>query len=215
MPTGSPWSPSKRDLALAWKLRKRGKRNGGTIPEICKALGISKSTYNKNRKTFEKFFRAKEREPTGKPRGRPEGTTKLDISEIDLNLLTKLALTGYTYEEIAETLGVTADTLRKYRREFPEVREALDFAVRKDTAEIMAKLTERAKGYSHAAIHFSNFQGDVSATPYTKHYPPDTEAARLILANRIRFVRDVEPQATNNKGRILDALDKLMQEDVE
>ncbi len=39
-------------------------------------------------------------------------------------------------------------------------------------------------GYSHPAVHVSNYQGDITLTPITKHYPPDTVAAIFWLKNR-------------------------------
>jgi hypothetical protein len=39
-------------------------------------------------------------------------------------------------------------------------------------------------GYSHPEVHVSNYQGEITLTPLTKHYPPDTQAASLWLRNR-------------------------------
>jgi len=33
-------------------------------------------------------------------------------------------------------------------------------------------------------VHISNYQGDVTVTEVTKHYPPDTAAAFIWLKNR-------------------------------
>lgn len=43
---------------------------------------------------------------------------------------------------------------------------------------------ERATYYSHPDTHISNFQGDITVTPLTKHYPPDTTACIFWLKNR-------------------------------
>lgn len=51
-------------------------------------------------------------------------------------------------------------------------------------ATIADSLYHRAKGYSHPEVHVSNYQGAVTLTPLTKHYPPDTAAASLWLRNR-------------------------------
>ncbi len=45
-------------------------------------------------------------------------------------------------------------------------------------------LYNRAVGYSHPDVHVSNFQGQVTLTPITKHYPPDVAAAFIWLKNR-------------------------------
>jgi hypothetical protein len=213
MPIGIPWSPTDKDLEKAYSLKRKGKRNGGGISDICSALSISKTTYHKHRCTFEKFFRAKERVSRGGPVGRPKGSTKLKLDDIDLDLLEKLILTGYSLEDVAAVLRIHPETLRNYRKQFPEVADVVDNALRRDTAEIMASLSARAKGYDHDATYFASYLGHIATEDYIKHYPPDVEAARLILANRVGFVRDVDPRASNNKGRIIEALDAMMRED--
>jgi hypothetical protein len=39
-------------------------------------------------------------------------------------------------------------------------------------------------GYQHDDLHFSSYEGEVTATPYVKHYAPDTTAAIFWLKNR-------------------------------
>ena len=207
------WSPSKRDFAKAWTIHKKGKSNGGTQLDIQKTLNISKSLYYTHRKAFTKYFRTMSRKPTGKPRGQPEGNRKLSLEDIDLELLTKLVAVGYTLNDIAGVLGINDDTLRRYRREFPEVKDAIDNTMAKQNSDIVGAMLARAKGYEHDATHFSAYEGNVTETDYKKHYPPDIEAGRLLLANRIGFIRDAQPKGTNNKGRILEALDNMMSED--
>lgn len=51
-------------------------------------------------------------------------------------------------------------------------------------AEIASSLYHKAKGYSHPDVHISNYQGDITITEITKHYPPDTTAAKYWLTNR-------------------------------
>ena len=46
------------------------------------------------------------------------------------------------------------------------------------------RLYKRALGYEHPEVHVSNYQGEITLTPLTKHYPPDTQAASLWLRNR-------------------------------
>jgi hypothetical protein len=207
------FEPTDRVLARAWKIKQKGKANGGTQRDICRVLGISKTTYQVHRLTFDRYFRRMANAALAGKKGNPKGNTKLKLEDIDLELLRRLILTGFSLERCARVLGIHRDTLRKYRRIFPEVREVVDNALDQDTAEVMQALGQRARGYRHSAVHFSSYEGLVTATPYTKQYAPDTEAARLILANRIGFVRDVDSQQSNNKGRILEALDSIMQDE--
>lgn len=205
---GQTWKPKKRDFERAWKLYQKGRSNGGSQKEIAAALKISLTTYRRNLKAFRDYFRDMGRGS----RGRPKGDRKVDPRDIDLDMIRKFLLTGYSYRDIAKWLGIHEDTFREYRKEYEPLRHICDTAVMEDTAEIFVSLGQRARGFEHDAVHFSSYQGDVTETEYTKKYPPDTEAARLILTNRIGFKRDVDPQGENNRGAILEALDALMDE---
>jgi hypothetical protein len=66
----------------------------------------------------------------------------------------------------------------------PTFLESITRGKEKADAEIAESLFHRAKGYRHPEVHVSNFQGNITLTPLTKHYPPDTQAASLWLRNR-------------------------------
>lgn len=94
-------------------------------------------------------------------------------------------LLGATNEDLAEALGVDIETIKrwirddvgKFRTSVYEGRDGAD-------AVVASSLFKRANGYEHDAVHFSAYEGEVTATSYTKHYPPDTEAAKWWLKNR-------------------------------
>lgn len=96
----------------------------------------------------------------------------------------KMALLGLTDAEMAEVLGVTEQTFNNWKKSHPEFFESIKKGKEIADAEIAASLFERAKGYSHPDVHFSSYEGFVTATDYTKHYPPDTAAAFIWLKNR-------------------------------
>jgi len=113
------------------------------------------------------------------PAGRPT-----DYKEEYNELAHKLCLLGCTDKRLAELLETSEPTLNKWKRDFPEflksIKEGRDIA----DAEIAHATYHRAKGYSHPEDKIFNDGGEPMIVPTTKHYPPDTQAARLWLMNR-------------------------------
>ena len=96
----------------------------------------------------------------------------------------KLCLLGATDEELADFFEVDDSTLYRWRQEHDAFREATTRGKMLADAEMAESLYRRGRGYSHEAIHFATLGNEVTETPYTKHYPPDTQAASLWLRNR-------------------------------
>ena len=96
----------------------------------------------------------------------------------------KLAGLGYNQAELAAALGVEPPTITLWKQTHNEFLKALERGWEKSITDVEVSLKHRAMGYSHRAVHFSNWQGVVSATPYVERYPPDTAAAKLYLTNR-------------------------------
>lgn len=108
----------------------------------------------------------------------------------------KLGKLGATDKEVADFFGVTEQTINNWKVEFPSFFESLKAGKTQADANVASRLYARAMGYSHPEVHVSNFQGEVTLTPLTKHYPPDSTAAIFWLKNRRpdqwRDRRDVE-----------------------
>ena len=96
----------------------------------------------------------------------------------------KLCLMGMTDSELSKFFDVAESNLNEWKKQFPEFQESMRRGKEIADAEVSASLYERAKGYSHPDVHISNYQGFITETPLTKHYPPDTAAASLWLRNR-------------------------------
>lgn len=95
-----------------------------------------------------------------------------------------LAKAGWTDAQMAKFFGVTEQTWNNWKKSSPEFFGSLkDWKAEADHA-VERSLYERATGYSHPDVHVSNFQGEVTLTQLTKHYPPDTTAAIFWLKNR-------------------------------
>lgn len=115
----------------------------------------------------------------------------------------KLALLGAIDDEIAGFFGVTDRTLRTWKLEHPEFREALARGKEESDARVEQSLYRRAIGYSHEAVKIfcddppaptcpaesapapaRRARRRITKVKYTEHYPPDTTACIFWLKNR-------------------------------
>ena len=91
---------------------------------------------------------------------------------------------GATDKQISDFLEITEETLNQWKHKYPEFSESLKGAKSELDTKVEQSLYRRARGYSHKAIHFDSFKGDVTETEYTERYPPDTTACIFWLKNR-------------------------------
>lgn len=91
---------------------------------------------------------------------------------------------GADDKKLAELFEVAESTINLWKQKHPEFSESLKEAKAGADCEVAAALFKRAIGYSHPDVHVSNYQGDVTLTPITKHYPPDPVSAIFWLKNR-------------------------------
>lgn len=94
-------------------------------------------------------------------------------------------LTGAIDTDLCAIFDVSEPTLNAWKKDYPEfiksLREGKEIF---DTNLVEASLRERATGYSHDDVHISNYQGTITQTAITKHYPPDATSAIFWLKNR-------------------------------
>lgn len=96
----------------------------------------------------------------------------------------KLCLLGATDIQLADFFGVSEQTLNTWKTKHPEFLESLKDGKDKADSVIAESLFHRAKGYSHPDTHISNYQGEITVTQITKHYPPDATSCIFWLKNR-------------------------------
>jgi len=101
-------------------------------------------------------------------------------SRIDLDLVYKLCLLGFTDKRLAYTLDVTEGTVHLWREKFTEFREAMDRGRYKADAEVASCLYQAAVGYWYT----DNVMGKQGLRVVKKYSKPDPEAARKWLAIR-------------------------------
>jgi hypothetical protein len=98
----------------------------------------------------------------------------------------KLCELGATDAEIADFFNVDARTVYRWKHDHEDFCQALKAGKAAADERVERSLYHRAVGYEHPDVHISNYQGDVTATPIVKHYPPDTTAMIFWLKNRRR-----------------------------
>jgi hypothetical protein len=96
----------------------------------------------------------------------------------------KLCKLGATDRELAAFFEVTEKTLNNWKLESDEFLQALKSGKDEADDRVERSLFARAVGYEHDDVDIRVIEGQIVATPITKHYPPDTTAAIFWLKNR-------------------------------
>jgi len=115
----------------------------------------------------------------------------------------QLCRLGATDKELAEFFGVTERTINAWKGAHPAFLHALKEGKQLADAQVADKLFQRAIGYSHPDVHISNYQGLVTITPITKHYPPDPTSMIFWLKNRRPDLWRDKPEPDDGEGSVL------------
>lgn len=97
----------------------------------------------------------------------------------------ELALMGKTNPEIAQALGVTAETLNQWRKQFPEFSDAIKGNKDQADGKVVASLYQRACGYEYEekSEKVDPEKGTIVTTTI-KQVAPDVTAQIFWLKNR-------------------------------
>jgi hypothetical protein len=113
--------------------------------------------------------------------GRP---TKYDAErcpEVALSLSRK----GATNLEVAAELGINIDTLKQWRKTYPDFSAALKEGKAVSDAKVEKSLYKRANGYDIDIEETTEYpDGSIQIKRSKKHIPPDTTAQIYWLKNR-------------------------------
>jgi DNA-binding XRE family transcriptional regulator len=96
----------------------------------------------------------------------------------------KFCQLGATDSDLAEFFEVSESTINLWKLKYPSFSESIKTGKMIADAEVVDRLYQKAIGYSHPETHVSCYQGEIILTELTKHYPPDTPAAKYWLNNR-------------------------------
>jgi hypothetical protein len=97
----------------------------------------------------------------------------------------KLCVLGAINKQIADILEVS-ERIGHWMARHPDFKAAILQGRMVADAEIAAKLHERAAGYKLPAVEFLVVDGKPREVRFTRHLPPDTQAAKFWLRNRRR-----------------------------
>lgn len=96
----------------------------------------------------------------------------------------KLCKLGATDRDLADFFEVAESTINLWKISHPEFSESLRLGKEEADARVVQSLYRRATGYSHDAVHISQFRGTPVIVPYVEHHAPDTTACIFWLKNR-------------------------------
>lgn len=90
---------------------------------------------------------------------------------------------GGTVEGLAEELGISRDTLYRWRKRHPEFRDAWMRGYQDPVAKIEGAMYKLATGYEEDDVRIFQFQGRPVVIPYRRKHPPDAHAGQFLLKN--------------------------------
>lgn len=96
----------------------------------------------------------------------------------------KLCKLGATDKELADFFEVAESTINEWKLTYPEFSESIKKGKVLADANVAQSLYKRAVGFKAPDLHFSAYEGHVTQTEYTKHYPPDPTSMIFWLKNR-------------------------------
>ena len=87
-------------------------------------------------------------------------------------------------KEIADVLGINVSTLRKWKKDYVALNDALRAGARELAFEIKASLLKQALGYKEKEIKIIKKGDDIVNTEIVeRYYPPNAQACAMLLRN--------------------------------
>ena len=145
--------------------------------------------------------KAADRTAQSQARGRGRPT---DYRQEYVKVAGAMARLGGTDFEIAQELGVTTDTIWRWRSKYPEFSDALSEGKEAFDNRIERSLAMKAAGYSYHSEKIIVSDGEVIRVPIVEHVPPEVGAIKLWLGNRRPDVwRDKQEVKLDSDGAFL------------
>lgn len=134
------------------------------------------------------------------------------LTEDGLLLLSAWARDGLTDEDIAEKMNIHPSTLYVYKKDYPEISEALKKGKEVADIEVENALFKRATGYTHTIVKPFMYKGEVIIAELVEEIAPDVAAAFIWLKNRRPDKWRDRPEgnkyaASNESNNIIDAIE--------
>lgn len=130
------------------------------------------------------------------------------LSDDGLLLLKSYARDGFNYQDIADRFGINMNTLGKWRKEYPQIQEAIDEGRELTDYKVENALLKSALGYKTKEVKTTTIMryGKVVETQkeeLEKEQPPSVQAITLWLTNRNR-----DKWKTPNSKNLLDEVEE-------
>ena len=123
---------------------------------------------------------------------------------------------GLTEEQICRNIGISVTTLEKYKKQYPELAEALKEGKAPLITELENALVKKALGFEFTESKTSIKQDENGRTvKYSeksiKYSPPDTGACSILLKNKDKEHWTNDPAALEIKKQMLELQKKEME----
>lgn len=206
------WKPTKEQMETAYQMWKAGKTDQEISDEFC----ISFITYYRNRVLFKRYYRRKEYVLNKQAIGRPAGSQLDNHPLLKAQVLRAFAIAGYSMNQVSKLIGCSVSTLSTWLMRHPSMKDIFTYASDYADMQVTSALKRRACGFKVKKKQFATYQGAITDNvDYEEEVPPDTNAATIWLVNRRGWKRDNESSRMDNKGKILETLDKITEIDEE
>lgn len=97
---------------------------------------------------------------------------------------TLVAELGANNRQVAEVLGVTPQTVERWKEKIPEFGEAFKEAEKIANEKVKQALYKRCLGFERKATKIMQYQGEIVEADYMEYYPPDVQACLEWLKKR-------------------------------
>lgn len=129
--------------------------------------------------------RAKEKRRQGQLRSTKVGRPSI-LTEETKGHIVMLYREGKTDAEVADIVEVHVNTVRAWRKYYPQFQWAVNEAKLEADKRVERALYNRAIGYDTKEVKafYDKDRGEIVTEEVDKHYPPDITAAKFWLTNR-------------------------------
>lgn len=196
---------------------------GSTNFTIAREMGISIGIFYRHKQNIIEWFRRKDKElnnygtRVAAKRGPKRTTSKL--SEDQWDQIIELAKLGVKIKDIAVQMGIDRSTINYHRKINPIFKYKFEHAKELSNHEVEKALHARAKGTKliTKVITITKDQKGKelyrTETETTKEIAPSVNASKFWLTNKSDWKSDGQGGGENNKGAILNEIEKAIEED--
>lgn len=126
-------------------------------------------------------------------------------------------ISDYTERDIAKMLGVTQQSFENYKKQYPELQEALRKGKEELILDLRNTLKKKAKGYYYTetktVTREENGKKTTITEKYEKYAQPDTGSIHLLLKNLDPKWHNDDEQTMELKRRQVEIAEKKAEDD--